>query len=380
MILWIAFAALAAAVCLPLLLALRRAPGKGAERAAVEIYRDQLAELGRDVERGLVAPAEAEAARAEIARRLIRANAAAGDASAEGDGRVRNVAAIAIVAMPLAAIALYLVLGSPGVPDQPLAARLAAPPAEQDVAALVARVEEQLKARPDDGRGWEVLAPVYMSLGRAADAATAYQNAIRLLGSTAEREGNLGEALVAANAGRVTADARAAFERARALAPTDPRSRFYLAVALGQDGKTADAIAAWQALLADAPPNADWAQMGRAELARLQGLPPTPPAAAPTAGTPAPRGPSDDEIAAAQNLPPDVRTAMIEGMVASLATRLQTESGDAEGWAQLVRSYVVLGRPDDARAALVKAKAALVADRAKTAIVDEAARTAGLTP
>ena len=121
-------------------------------------------------------------------------------------------------------------------------------------------------------------------------------------------------------------------------------------------------------------------QTRRAELARLRNGPASRRAAPAGHGSGAPRGPSDAEIAAAQNLPPDVRAAMIEGMVASLATRLETEPGDAQSWAQLVRSYVVLGRPDDARAVLVKAKAALASDKAKTAIVEEAARTAGLTP
>jgi cytochrome c-type biogenesis protein CcmH len=90
--------------------------------------------------------------------------------------------------------------------------------------------------------------------------------------------------------------------------------------------------------------------------------------------------PSEADIEAAQKLPADQQAAMIEGMVAMLATRLETNSGDATGWAQLVRSYMVLGRPDDARAALTKAKAALGADQAKTAIVEEAARSAGLVP
>src|ERR1700680_3067422 len=99
MVLWIAMAALAAAVCLPLLLALRRTPGKGAEHAAVDIYRDQLGEVDRDVDRGLIRTDEAAAARTEIARRLIRADADVRNA-AKADPRWRNVAAIAVVAMP----------------------------------------------------------------------------------------------------------------------------------------------------------------------------------------------------------------------------------------------------------------------------------------
>jgi cytochrome c-type biogenesis protein CcmH len=407
MVLWIAMAALAAAVCLPLLLALRRAPVVGAERAAVSIYRDQLSELDRDVDRGLIRAEEAAAARTEIARRLIRADADAKATTADQPRR-RNFAAVGVVAMPVAALALYLVIGSPTLPDDPLEARLAAPGNTQDIAVMVARAEQHLAQNPDDGRGWEVIAPVYMELGRADDAVKAFTNAIRVLGSNSDLEIGLGEATVEANNGSITPDAGAAFQRAHALAPDDPKPRFYLAVELEQDGKTADAIAAWQALLNGAPADADWAIMGRAELAKLQAQSPAPaplqqavvpPAAGaappspattaapqPSAGSPpaaaasGPPGPSAADIAALQNLPAAQQAAMIEGMVQNLADRLQKDGSDAQGWAQLVRSYVVLGRMDDARAALSRARTALASDASKTAIVEEAAKSAGLQP
>jgi cytochrome c-type biogenesis protein CcmH len=377
MVLWIAMAALAAAVCLPMLLALRRAPTAGARRAAVDIYRDQLNELGRDVDRGLIQSDEAEAARTEISRRLIRADAALQTASSAPKGGLRNAAAIVVVLMPLAAVALYVGLGSPGLPDRPLVARVTAPPEQQDVAALVARVEQQLVAHPEDGRGWDLLAPVYVALGRLDDAVVAYRNAIRLLGSTADRQVNLGLALVTLNNG-VTADAVAAFRQAAQMAPGDIRARLYLARALEDQGKVAEAAAVWREFLANTPADAPGVKEVQAELARLEASAPGGPGAGQAGARPG--GPSAADVAAALELPAEQRTAMIEGMVATLASRLETNSGDAQGWAQLVRSYAVLGRADDARAALVKAKAALGADKDKTAIVEEAARSAGIAP
>ncbi len=374
MVLWIAMAALAAAVALPLLVALNRAPaaGGGRRERAIAIYRDQLEELGREVDRGVVAKGEAAAARTEISRRLIHAGEGGppGASALSSSPSLRRIAAAVIVAMPIAAVALYVVLGSPGLPDAPLAARLAAPPDTQDIAALVKRVEEHLATAPEDGHGWEVLAPVYQRLGRAADAATAYGNALRILGSSASLEAGLGESLVGVSGGVVTADARAAFERAVALAPDDPRPRFFLAVALDQDGKTDEAIAAWKALLAGAPADAPWVAVAQGELARLQQASATSPEATP--------GPSTDDIAAASDLSPEERSAMIEGMVASLATRLESEPGDAEGWARLIRSYAVLDRMDDARNALTKARLAVADDAGKAAVVEQAARAAGL--
>jgi cytochrome c-type biogenesis protein CcmH len=266
--------------------------------------------------------------------------------------------------MPFAALALYLVLGSPELPGEPLAARLNAPTQQQDVATLVARVEDHLKQSPDDGKGWEIVAPVYMRLGRPEDAAQAYANVIRILGSTAEREADRGEALVAAARGTVSADAHAAFDRANRLDPAALRPRFYLALALGQDGKRDEAIAAWQGLLAGAPEDQPWVKVARAELAKLE------------AGT-AP-GPTGADVAAAGNMPPEQRLAMIEGMVGSLAAKLEENPADGEGWARLLRSYMVLGRPDDAKTALAKARTALAANAAVLADVNRAAKEAGV--
>jgi cytochrome c-type biogenesis protein CcmH len=274
----------------------------------------------------------------------------------------------AIVAIPIAAVGIYLLLGSPQQPDMPLAARLSAPPDEQDVAALIARVESHLASNPDDGRGWELIAPIYQRLGRADDSVRAFANAMRLLGSTAQREADLGEAMVRANDGIVTAEARQAFDRSLALDPQGLRPRFFLALALSQEGKKTEALAAWHALLAEAPAGgAPWADIAKEAVARLEGVAPS-----------ASPGPSAAEVEAAGEMTPGQRMAMIGGMVDSLAARLGTESTDADGWARLIRSYMVLGRKDDALAALAKARTALSADRDKLAIVEAEAKTQGI--
>jgi cytochrome c-type biogenesis protein CcmH len=368
--LWIAMAVLAAAAALPVLAPLWRRPRvadaapAAAQSPVVAIYRDQLAEVERDTARGVIAEPEATAARTEIARRLIRAGGEANVADAASPAS-RRMAVAAIVLMPVAALGLYLFLGSPQYPSQPLSARADRP---QDIAAMIAAVEHHLAVAPDDGEGWDVIAPIYLRLGRYDDAARAYGNALRLLGSAADRETRYGDALVRANGGTVTAGARAAFERAAAADASDPRPRFYLAMALAQDGKREEAIAAWTALISDAPVDASWVPIARQQLAALQAGEGAAPAAGPTAA----------DVGAAADLTPADRQAMIEGMVASLAARLETTPGDAEGWARLVRSYMVLGRTDDARAALAKARMALVADAAGLAAVEAAAKEAGV--
>jgi len=372
MYLWIAMAVLAAAACLPPLMALTgaRRGGTSEPAAAMAIYRDQLGELDRDLARGLVGKDEAVAARAEIARRLIRAGEAESAALGHSSRRTVQVAAAAVVAAPLAALALYVAIGFPGLPDQPRAARLSAPIEQQDISTLVARAEAHVAANPEDGVGWEVLAPVYLRMGRYDEAVSAYANALRILGATGKREADLGAAIVEAQGGIVTNEARAAFERAHAQAPDDPQPRFYLALALGQEGRTEEAIAAWRALIGDAPADAPWLAPARSQLARLEG----------TAAPQTARGPDAAQLEAAAEMSPENRQTMIEGMVASLAARLEAEPNDAEGWTRLVRSYMVLGRPADARQALVDARLALADDADKLALVEETARATGLAP
>ena len=152
-----------------------------------QFYRDQIAEIERDLERSLLSPTEAEAAKAEAARRLLRASAAADPTTAAvGEPALRRrraASAIALSLVPILALAVYGAYGSPSLPGQPLSARLKDQPAEMDLATAVARIESHLQKDPSDGRGWEVIAPVYLRMGRVDDAVKAYEAALRLSGT-----------------------------------------------------------------------------------------------------------------------------------------------------------------------------------------------------
>src|SRR6266508_1289339 len=232
MTLWLVLAAMAAAAVLAIGWPFRRAKMLMASGSDVAVYRDQLEEVERDRALGRIGAAEAEAARIEVSRRLIGAVDAAGSAAdrpaAASAPRRRAFAVALLTGLPIGAFGLYLALGSPQLPGQPITERQATRPDDQGIEALVARTEAYLQRNPSDGRGWEVLAPVYLRLGRFDDAVKARQNALRLNGESAERQTDLGEALMASANGIVTADANKAFERAITLDANDPRARFYL--------------------------------------------------------------------------------------------------------------------------------------------------------
>lgn len=289
--------------------------------------------------------------------------------------------------VPLLALGLYLLYGSPRLPDQPLAARLEDPSNSQNLDALIARVEARLREHPDEGEGWDVIAPVYMGAQRYQDAADAYSEAIRLRGPTAKRLSGQGQALVLANNGVVTEDAKSALTQAIALDPTLIEPRILLAIAKEQDGDFAGAIADWRALIDKAPADAPWRQMVEQRIAgdeaHLAGepVPGEPVAGAPVPGGAAPPvagGPSASDVAAAQNMSPADRQAMIETMVQRLAARLDQDGSDLGGWLKLVKAYSVLDRKDDALKALARAKSQFTGNAQALQQLDQLAAELGL--
>ncbi len=370
MLLWVIFAALTALVLFALLRPLARGRASDEARAAFDatVYRDQLGEVESDRERGLIAEADAEAARVEIARRLLAADAEGrGSDPRQARVPVRGLAIGLAVILPLLALGLYLVYGSPRLPDQPLLARLQDPASDRNLEALVARVEARLREHPEEGEGWEVIAPVYMGWRRYADAAEAYRQAVLLLGESAKRLSGYGQALVLANDGVVSEDARQALERAVALDPNLIEPRLVLIIAKEQDGQFAAAAELWRALLASGAADAPWRKLVEQRLAddeaRLAGKP-VPDESAPgaaegqSAATPGQGqgGPTPGDVAAAQSMSPADRLAMIERMVQGLDERLTQRGDDLAGWLKLVRAYSVLDRKDDALKALARAK------------------------
>jgi cytochrome c-type biogenesis protein CcmH len=263
-------------------------------------------------------------------------------------------------------LGLYLKLGAPDQPDQPLLARKQAAPEQMDTMAAIARVEAHLAANPGDGRGFEVLAPIYMQIGRYAQAAEAFAQAGRLLGATPERAAAEAEAHMMAGQGRMVPQARAAIARALALDPAMPQARFYAGLAAEEDGDAARAADIWTRLLADAPPGAPWAGTVRGKLETL-GVAPPPPA-----------GPSGEAAAAIASLPAAERLVAVRGMVEGLAARLAADGRDLEGWLRLLRSYVALGEPAKAVAALADARRAMANDEAGRARLSATARELGL--
>jgi cytochrome c-type biogenesis protein CcmH len=385
MLLWIAFALLTAVVLAWVLAPLARpspvdetqAPAEAGARA---VYRDQLAEIEGERAAGLIGAAEAEAAKIEISRRLLASAARPGEtvpittapANATQHGRIALATAAAI---PFLTLALYLAFGSPGMSTGSFAARTDATRDRAELARMIGQVEARLRQAPDDGKGWEVIAPVYMKVGRYADAATAYANAARLQGESVELLAGLAEASIFAKDGIVTEEARAAYEKVLKIEPGRVEPRFWLAVGKEQDGRLADARADYTSLLNEAPLDATYRSVLELRIKEASAR-----MSAPAGRTPAkaPTGPSAADMEAAAKLSPEQREQMVTGMVEGLAQRLKKDGKDLAGWQRLLRAYAVLGRHAEARAALAEARRNFEGDAPALSTLSGLAATLGL--
>ncbi|MBN9248385.1 MAG: c-type cytochrome biogenesis protein CcmI [Hyphomicrobium sp.] len=389
MVFWILVAGLVAAVTLAITRPLMRpsSPPAGAGDADIAVYKDQLKEIAADEARGALGVAEAESARAEIGRRILRAaeGSSRPEPSSRAAGQNRFIKTVSIatsIALPLASLGLYLLYGMPGLPGQPLSDRLATATDSNKPNDLIAKVEERLREHPEDGMGWDVIAPVYYATGQYAGAATAYQNAIRLIGETPRRLQGFANARIHIENGVIPEDARKALERVLQLEPNATEPRIWLALSKEQDGRLQEAAADYRKLIDEAPEHAPWRKALEDRLANLGkdtgGTPasgqanaaPAAPAATPSAGNP--------DAAAIMSMSPEERQAFITRMVEGLAARLKSDGSDAEGWVKLIRAYQVLGRRDDAVKALTDARANLKDNEVGLAKVDSLARQLGL--
>jgi cytochrome c-type biogenesis protein CcmH len=378
----------------------------------LRVYRDQLEELDRDHSQGRIGATDLEAARIEIQRRMLAADAeskAISDNARVPASPSRRMLTVVLLVffVPAAALATYMNRGSPALPNQPFAdrsdERLAAQQARAKAAArsssnsqpdptaqhegmgeMVVRLEQRLKENPRDLEGWVLLGRSHLVNRDYVKASEALRQAVGLSQGDARTLAAYGEALTMAAGGSVTPDALAAFENSLDRMPGEPRARFYIGLAASQREEFEAALKQWISLEADTPPGAGWEALLKGHIERIASQSridvdalrlaertkrPTPlPQAQAQAKAPpavASPGPTQGQVAAAQSMSLDDRQKMIKGMVKGLAARLEQAPDDVEGWMRLGRSYGVLNQPKDSVKAYARA-AALAPKRVDT--------------
>lgn len=375
---WTLITLIAAAVTLVLIRALYRAGPGGLGRAAdfdLQVYRDQLAEVERDLARGVVAEEDAERLRTEISRRILAADAQGAQGPARGAGPRRLLLGLLALFLVAGSLALYWRVGAPGYGDLALRDRIAfaeemranrpsqaqaeaetpAPPLPEGLSPefqdLLEKLRTTVAGRPDDLEGHTLLAQNEAKIGRFGAAAEAQARVLEIKGpeATAEDYSDLAELLILAAGGYVSPEAESALRAALARDGTEGRARYYIGLMLVQTGRPDQAFRIWDGLLRQGPPEASWIRPIKAQIlqiAELAGvdysLPEIGPGLAP--------GPSAADIEAAADMDAGERMEMIGAMVEGLSNRLATEGGAPSDWARLITSLAILGQPDRARA------------------------------
>ena len=329
------------------------------------VYRDQLAEIERDRDRGVLDAGQAAAARLEVERRMLAAARLDAQAKPPRAAAASPLIVGMVGALPLLALLFYLIHGSPQLPSAPFAGRDVEREAAQRTSEEMHRIVEELvrrtAQRPDDVQAWTLLGGAYVGLGRHDEAVRAYARAVALAQERADLLSAYGEALVLANKGTVTPQALESFKSALARQPDDVRANFYHGLADSQAGRQREAMARWLALEARAGADAPWLaslQAHIAQLARDSGIDPLSirPDRKPVQPNAANRpGPSDDDIERMGKLDPAARQAQIRAMVDGLAEKLKQQPDDIEGWKRLAQAWLVLGESEKSMAAFEEA-------------------------
>jgi cytochrome c-type biogenesis protein CcmH len=340
------------------------------------VYRRQLAEIDDLAERGLLAQSELRVAKAEASRRLLNAAQsasmaaslaaeAAPDASEAKPGvpRAVRLAVLAAAAIaPLLAVGLYLLLGKPGVADEPFADRLKAwtqsDPSQLDPQRMAAVLETVVKARPNEVEPLTYLARAQAMSGNLPAATETIRKATRLAPNRAELWGDLGQLLVMQSQGQETPAATAAFQKAVAVDPNDAAALYHLARAEVTNGQVAAGLNDWRLLLTKLPDGDEKTALAQeidatAKAGHLVAMQQAQ-ASAPDSAAPSPQAPAGAQDG---GIPPEGsdQRKFIQTMVQRLADRLQQMPDDPAGWARLIRSYAILGDAPKMQAALDQA-------------------------
>lgn len=400
---WLLTGTLTILVLCLFLIALLRTPAEAeGEPSDVQVYRDQLGSLEKDVARGIIVKGEAERTRIEISRRILEADQAhrlAHPANSAPRGPTLVFAGLIALTLIGGSFVLYRSLGAPGYADMPMKARLAAseilraerptqaaaeagltsqrPNVAPEHLALLAKLRDALSQRPDDLRGLTLLAINEAAIGNytAAHLAQAQTIALRGEAATAEDYSRYADFLIVATGGYVSPRAELALTEALRRNPGDQTARYYSGLMFGQINRPDLAFRMWRSLLEDSAPDAPWSiaiQSQIQDLARLAGVNYTPPAVEDLPD------PDAEAIAAASDLNEEDRDAMVRSMVSRLADRLADQGGSVQEWGRLISAYGVLGEIEKATAIWQDAQTVFAARPDDLAFLKTAADSAGV--
>ena len=361
------------------------------------IYKDQLVEVEKDIEKGVLSKSESDAARIEVSRRILLADKRSKiekQTSCNSQNHNKIITFIILIFILAGSLSIYAFLGNPRLPDMPLQTRLAeikelrsqrisqeeaellVPDeiieAPSDYLALVSKLRDAMKERPNDMQGLRLLALHEFRLGKYRSARKAHLKIINALGDTATAKDliDFAEVMIVATNGYVSPEAEFILRRGLEMKPNDGRARYYSGLSMAQSGRPDVTLRLWENLLDEGPDDAPWVPLIKEQIvdvARLVGV---------NLAQDQLPGPTSEQINSAGNMSDVDRKEMIQGMVSSLSNRLANEGGTVNEWARLIRALGVLGETANASKIWIEAQTIFGRNSSDIEILREAARAA----
>ena len=361
------------------------------------IYKDQLVEVEKDLEKGVLSKSESDAARIEVSRRILLADKKSKlekQTVSISQNHNKLITFIILIFILAGSFSIYAFLGNPSLPDMPLQARLAeikenrsqrisqeeaellVPDeiieAPSDYLALVSKLRIAMKERPNDIQGLRLLALHEFRLGKYRSARKAHLKIINVLGETATAKDliDFAEVMIVATNGYVSPEAEFILRRGLEMKPNDGRARYYSGLSMAQSGRPDVTLRLWENLLDEGPDDAPWIPLIKEQIvdvARLVGV---------NLAQDQLPGPTSEQINSAETMSDVDRKEMIQGMVSSLSNRLANEGGTVNEWARLIRALGVLGETANASKIWIEAQTIFERNSSDIEILREAARAA----
>ena len=253
-------------VAFPLLRTRKPSTAPAQDAANVAIYADQSAEMQTDLNNGLLSQQQFDLAQHELERRLLQ-DIPVATAPAPAGKTARWPGVIIALLVPLIAVGLYFKLGNPAAINPPVDPTVAQ---MQQVESMLPKLEQKLREQPNDITGWAMLGKAAMVLERYPEAAQAYAKLTQLTPQDAQAYADYADALAMANGQKLSGKPAALIAQALKLDPNNGKARYLAGFAAIEQGNTKAAIAHWEKLLAQIPPDAEGAAMLREKLAELK--------------------------------------------------------------------------------------------------------------
>ena len=365
MIFWVASVVILLGVLIAIIVPITRARANSSHEYNATIYYDQLNEIKRDLDRGLLSPLDGEALKAEIEKRLEtnekNITAEATNKQKKPSTRIPIVMAILMAGViPFMSYGLYFYLGSPEKKDLPFAKRK--PVSSVDTTnvkmdVLVKKLRKRLDQDPDQLKGWILLGKSLVNLNRFDDASKAFKRALEIAPNRAEIASFAAETSFMAQGGEFNQEVRYFFKLAQKINPREHKALYYLGLDAFMEKKYSTAIQYWVDLISISPVGAPWLDSVRDRLivaskagklkissfasrVKSQRLNDNQQSPEPS--------PTQEDIKNANDMSEKERKFFIRSMVDRLAERLKSEPNNLNGWRRLARAYRVLGEKQNA--------------------------------